>query len=154
MPRIYINATCTLWTDVSDEDYEFLIRWQWSAHRDQRGHLYVRRMHYRSPVYMHRVIMRRVSKQPSDSHCLVDHLDGDGINNRRSNLRWATYAENAKNINRYPCEPYIWRWIQEGVFDPSTGLSTLQNEGITHAPRSVHLLGSRSHDGDNGSIPF
>ena len=41
-------------------------------------------------VAMHRVIL-------GDSELHVDHRDGDGLNNRRSNLRWATRFENMSN---------------------------------------------------------
>ena len=43
-------------------------------------------------VYMHRVI----SACPEGQE--VDHIDGDGLNNRRSNLRNATKAQNAYNV--------------------------------------------------------
>jgi len=45
-------------------------------------------------IYMHREIA-----QPS-SQVLVDHRDGDGLNNRRTNLREATRAQNARNARR------------------------------------------------------
>jgi hypothetical protein len=40
---------------------------------------------------MHRAILRA-----GDGHN-VDHIDGDGLNNRRSNLRFATTAQNSAN---------------------------------------------------------
>lgn len=42
-------------------------------------------------VHMHRVIT------PTPEGLEVDHRDGDGLNNRRSNLRAATRSENARN---------------------------------------------------------
>ncbi len=50
----------------------------------------------RVAVYLHRHIM-----QPSSEACVVDHRDGDGLNNRRrgdgANLRVSTRAENQRN---------------------------------------------------------
>lgn len=42
-------------------------------------------------IFMHRLIL-----QPQRGS-LVDHRDGDGLNNRRSNLRQCTHAENMRN---------------------------------------------------------
>ena len=45
-------------------------------------------------IILHRVITG-VAK-----HLQVDHIDGDGLNNRRSNLRLSTQAENTRNAKR------------------------------------------------------
>lgn len=44
-------------------------------------------------IMMHRFIMNTKSKE------VVDHVDHDGLNNRRGNLRNVTTAENAQNLN-------------------------------------------------------
>ena len=57
-----------------------------------RNTYYVRRNVARGVVaYMHRDIM-----EPPDGW-VVDHIDGDGLNNRRANLRIATNGQNQAN---------------------------------------------------------
>lgn len=60
---------------VDDEDFEFLSQWKWRAHRDF-GTFYART----TGIRMHRLL----TKAPKGS--VVDHRDGDGLNNQKSNL--------------------------------------------------------------------
>ena len=98
--RIFIRRDLSLWTLVSEEDAQFLAQWTWGLQVDNRGRNYVRRYRGSSNIYLHRVIMRRVCKPPTPAHRYVDHINNDGLDNRRENLRWATASENAKNTPR------------------------------------------------------
>jgi len=84
-------------TTVDDDDYEFLNRFKWYAYAS-RNLFYARRAIYiekkQKILYMHNVIM-----EPPDG-LEVDHINGDGLNNTRSNLRICTRKENCMNLNK------------------------------------------------------
>lgn len=46
---------------------------------------------------MHRVIMQRALGRPLGRHEMVDHIDGNRLNNRRGNLRVLSNHENGHN---------------------------------------------------------
>ncbi len=74
---------------VDDNDFAWLNQWKWFAAKNkhnwhaQRG---------RAPsLLMHRLILN----PPEGYQC--DHINGDGLNNQRSNLRICTNSQNQQN---------------------------------------------------------
>lgn len=50
--------------------------------------------------YIHQLVAREFI--PNPLHCIVvDHIDGDGLNNNVNNLRWVTQIENLSNPVSY-----------------------------------------------------
>ncbi len=82
---------------VDDADYERINQWKWCATNPYPGIFYATRgvNHDQKirTVYMHRAILGL----DSADHRRVDHVNGNGLDNRRCNLRLATTAENAMN---------------------------------------------------------
>jgi hypothetical protein len=86
---------------VDDEDYEFINKWKWHAYKGYGGVFYAHRsLHIGKRVkhiFMHRVI----NETPEGLD--TDHVNGDGLDNRRENIRTATRSQNmfnrAKNKN-------------------------------------------------------
>lgn len=80
---------------VDDEDYEYLMqrKWQVSKKNGERV-LYAARANIkgRGRMLMHREIMKIINPK---IHC--DHIDGDGLNNQKSNLRLVTNSQNQAN---------------------------------------------------------
>lgn len=75
---------------VDAQDYEWLCKYKWYALKDKATY-YAARSANRKTLRMHREIMR------APKHLLVDHRDHNGLDNRRSNLRLCTPAENIRN---------------------------------------------------------
>jgi len=86
---------------IDNEDYEWLNQWKWCYVEASRGTSdgYAYRGVWQNgknkAILMHRLIM----DVPDDLQ--VDHIDGNGLNNRRSNLRLATASQQAANRNRW-----------------------------------------------------
>ncbi len=78
---------------VDDEDYERLVRFKWMA--VSRGYQWyaTRNQHGRGngDIRMHREVM---CAKPNEQ---VDHINRNGLDNRKQNLRFCTYSENAYN---------------------------------------------------------
>lgn len=76
---------------VDEADLEWLNCYPWSV----SGHGYAVTWIDGKLVYMHRLILGL-----TDRKVVGDHRDGNGLNNRRSNLRSCTQAENMRNTRK------------------------------------------------------
>lgn len=88
-----ISLTQNKFALVDDEDYDFLMQYNWYLHISD-GKEYAARsikIPKRKIIYMHRFIITVSDKS------YVDHIDGDGLNNKRSNLREVSNAQNQMN---------------------------------------------------------
>jgi len=79
---------------VDDDDYERLSRYNWYARKSGNA------------VYASRCIRRNGIKTTLSLHCeilgkipglVIDHINGDGLDNRKENLRHVTTRQNAQN---------------------------------------------------------
>lgn len=84
---------------IDDIDADLVRGFPWRVHHTERGVGAYARAEFmverkRVKVLMHRVIL---SLRPGQ---FTDHIDGDGLNNQRANLRVCTHAENARNRHK------------------------------------------------------
>ena len=83
---------------VSDEDYERCARiyWYLKIHRKQkREYVMMSGSLGKRGMRLHTFIIGK----PPDG-LVIDHINGNGLDNRRENLRFVTPKENARNRHR------------------------------------------------------
>jgi hypothetical protein len=84
-------------TIVDDEDFERLNQHKWCALKSSNTYYAVRTSHKigckNEIIYMHSVIIGT----PKGS--VTDHINGNGLDNRRVNLRVVTIRENKQNLH-------------------------------------------------------
>ncbi len=98
-----IPLTQGKFAQVDDDDYEYLMQWKWYAYKTKctfyaaRNYSISRHLGYdnnnKKPkqIGMHREIMQ------TPSNLDVDHIDHNGLNNQRNNLRNCSHTQNCIN---------------------------------------------------------
>jgi hypothetical protein len=80
---------------VDDDDFEALNKFKWYASKDKNTHYADRHSTYvdgkRKTIRMHCEIIGALSG------LVTDHIDGNGLNNQKSNLRIVTIRQNCQN---------------------------------------------------------
>jgi hypothetical protein len=87
-----IELTQGLAAEIDDADMPVVGRYKWCAHRIG-ARCYAATTIDGKTVHMHRLLVGVPEK-------FVDHRDGDGLNNRRANLRVCTARENTLNSRK------------------------------------------------------
>ncbi len=90
IPLVAADGTTRAYARVDAEDAEALGSYTWHYHAAGTG--YACRYQMGRPVLMHRQIMGATERATE-----VDHINQDGLDNRRANLRLATHAQNRQN---------------------------------------------------------
>lgn len=97
---------------VDDEDFERVAQWRWCALVGKYTVYAMRNSGKKGFIYMHRFLMNA----PSGAE--VDHKNGNGIDNRRTNLRLGTKAQNQHNSK---CKKHNKLGVKGVTFIKSTG---------------------------------
>lgn len=105
--RIWLSSREPVWTLVDAEDFGWISANVWNVWHAGNGRgdswmKYAKRNvgRERSTVRMHREIMIAADPGRDDAFLaahFVDHINGQTLDNRRCNLRWATKRENIAN---------------------------------------------------------
>jgi hypothetical protein len=83
---------------VDDEDYPILSRHNWHViSKNENPIYYAEGRICKHKLYMHHLILGKPPHPSSIFHYMTDHIDGNTLNNQRSNLRWVTISQNSMN---------------------------------------------------------
>ena len=82
---------------VDDEDFDYLNQFKWHVFNNN-GKFYARRRFLLSNGNISKILMHRFIMKPNKD-MVIDHLDGNPLNNQKTNLRICTQSENNKNRN-------------------------------------------------------
>lgn len=97
----YAGQYVSLIDDI-DADLE-KSNWNISTRRNKYGVLFYadrnvnKKEYYSGKILLHRVILERKLGRKLDRREYVDHIDGNGLNNTRDNIRLATPSQNSIN---------------------------------------------------------
>jgi hypothetical protein len=128
-----IPLTRGMFAKVDAADVALVSQYKWVAMPHGYTHYAISTSRKHKTILMHRLILG--TPDGMDSH----HLDRDGLNNQRSNLRVCTHAENM--ADRRPCK-------NSGVYTPRPIRSGKRYKGITYKAR-VGLWEARFKDANH-----
>jgi len=97
-----IKLTCGESALVDEDDYDRLVKWKWCL-GGWGKYLYAISCMKGKCISMHRFIMN------TPKGLVVDHLDHNGLNNQKENLRNCTQAQNTQNMNRSKYRGVSWK---------------------------------------------
>jgi hypothetical protein len=95
---------------VDAADFEWLSQWKWHADWSERRQTWTARTNLRRAngkyrgIRMHQMLMGYLGFR-------VDHRNGDGLDNRRSNLRPCTAVTNAQNRSKLTSKSSIFKGV-------------------------------------------
>lgn len=102
MIPLFKRGKIVAYTTVDDDLAEWLSGWKWHLSSENPNYRYAIRYEIRdgrkTNIWMHREVLGVVEP--------VDHENGDGLDNRRENLRLATKQQNAANSKPYNGRKY------------------------------------------------
>lgn len=84
-----IKLTQNKYTIVDDDDYKYLNKFKWQASKNKQTFYAIRGR----GIKMHRIIMN------TPPNLQVDHINGDGLDNRKINLRNVDCRSNSQNLH-------------------------------------------------------
>ncbi len=93
IPIFNVKKEHVNWSIASIEDFDKLSKYNYHLHKRRDGKCYVNAKVDGKNISMHTLIM---GSKATEGY-VIDHINSNGLDNRRCNLRFATLAQNAQN---------------------------------------------------------
>ena len=136
---------------VDDEDYDYLMQWNWCATK-LHGLYYACRWSKRKKITMHRIVMN------APQHLFCDHINHITTDNQKQNLRLCTHKENAKNRTGFGKSKYLGVGVYDGYYTarcndsgsrPFLGCFRLETEAAI-----AYDIAAMKHHGEFANLNF
>lgn len=109
-----ISLTQGKFSLVDDEDFKRLNIFKWCAHQVCRGYFYaVRNIRENGKQITHRLAWDVIGKKPGRGY-VVDHINGDTLDNRFDNLRIIHNSNNSRNLKLHRAGRRGIAYIKQG----------------------------------------
>lgn len=126
---IKLKLTRNLVTLIDKEDFKRVNSLKWYAHKSSAFKFYAANKN-KSMIYLHRFILNLI-----DSDLAIDHINGNSLDNRKSNLRIATQKQNVYNRGKFRLNTSGFK----GVFNVGKNLKKPYMAQIAFEGKSIYL---------------
>ena len=99
-----IKLRSGLFTLVDDDDFKYLNQFKWYGYKDKTTSYVIRNKTVKDPL-RERNMARLIMNTPKGME--VDHVDHNGLNNQKSNLRNCTRSQNCANRKPWSKSGYM-----------------------------------------------
>jgi hypothetical protein len=136
---------------VDIDDYEAMSQYSWQLKTNTSGGIYARARIDGKWKFMHRLIMNPAASMD------IDHINGNGLDNRRSNLRICTHANNSRNQRKSSKHKYkgiyfdkhrnTWRAqiVVNGLHIKTTRYKTDKEAALAYNALALKHFGDYAH---------
>lgn len=107
VPMRNVDGEVVNYALVSDEDFDEVLKFKWYQ-QTKREKNYAETSHNNTILSLHHLIIGKPAQ-----NLVVDHINGNSLDNTRPNLRFATYSQNSQNRNITNKEGYTGIYFSE-----------------------------------------